>query len=834
MTPADLIGFALQPGPLALMAFLVLLVLISLLLLHHRRGFLAWTAPPALALLTAWGFLPEARRAVAMAAAALLVAAAIFGIPALRRVLVSRWVMKIIGPLLPKIGETERIALEAGTVWWDRDLFAGSVDWARFMAFDSGSLSSEERSFLEGPVNRLCGMLDEWTISREGDLPPEAWEFLKEHRFLGMIIPTEYGGLGFSALGHSAVVTRLASRSLTAAVTVMVPNSLGPAELILHYGTEAQKLHYLPLLARGEEVPCFALTGPEAGSDAASTKSVGVVCRGSWEGEEVLGMRLTWNKRYITLAPVATVLGLAFRLKDPDGLLGEREDLGMTCALIPTSIEGVEIGRRHDPLGIAFLNGPTTGENVFVPIGFIIGGREGAGQGWRMLMERLAAGRSISLPALSVAGAQLAARVTGAYATVREQFGLPIGRFEGIEEPLARIGGHTYLMNAARTLTAGAVDSGESPAVLSAVVKAYLTEGMRVAVNDAMDIVAGAGICRGPRNTLAMAYQALPIAITVEGANILTRSMIIFGQGAIRSHPFAQEEIRAVEAGDLGRFDRAFFGHVNAVFSNSARALVLGLTGGRVVRAAVDPRLRKYAGRISRMSSAFAVVADAAMATLGGSLKRKEKLTGRLADALAWLYLGTAAIKKFEDDGRKECDLALARWACRHALHRVQEALLGTLDNLPSRLASRVLRPIIFPRGAQFRAPSDRLGAAVARGLLDDGEARLGLTRDIFIPPPDEHGLGRLEAALDLTVPALEIKRKIAQASRGGLLPKGRPESLVDEAVESGAITAEEGELLRRAGRLRDEVIQVDSFGPGHGERIASLAGSGDEKGARR
>ncbi|HXI02633.1 MAG TPA: acyl-CoA dehydrogenase, partial [Candidatus Saccharimonadales bacterium] len=713
----------LWPGVAAAVSLILPLALL-LGLLYRRRAYLAWTSASALAVAIAWARGGLSVRALLGFAGALVALALITGLPPVRRLLISRWVMALLGPLLPRIGETERIALEAGTVWWDRDLFSGDIDWRKLMSFDPGTLSPTESAFLDGPVREVCGMLDEWEISRSGDLPPDVWRFLKDKKFLGMIIPEEYGGLGFSARAHSAVVTRLASRSLTAAVTVMVPNSLGPAELILHYGTPEQKSRYLPRLATGDEIPCFALTGPEAGSDAAATRSEGIVCRGVFEGREVLGMRLSWNKRYITLAPVATVIGLAFRLRDPDHLLGDREDLGITCALIPAALPGVETGERHDPLGIPFLNGPTFGTDVFVPLDVIIGGRAMAGQGWRMLMERLAAGRSISLPALSVAASQLATRVTGAYGTIREQFGLPIGRFEGIEEPLARIGGMTYLMSAAASLTAGAVDSGQSPAVLSAVVKAYLTEGMRSVVNDAMDIVAGAGICRGPRNTLALAYQALPIAITVEGANILTRSMIIFGQGSIRSHPFVQEEIRAVEARDVRRFDRAFFGHAGAFFSNATRALVLGLTGGRMAGGGVDPRVRSYAGRLSRMSAAFAVVADTAMATLGGALKRKEKITGRLADALAWLYLGTAALKRFHDEGCRASDLPYVRWASHLAIHRIQQALLGTLDNLPGRFVSRLLRPVIFPRGALSRPPSDGLGGSVARGLLDGGEAR--------------------------------------------------------------------------------------------------------------
>jgi acyl-CoA dehydrogenase len=744
----------------------------------------------------------------------LLVIALIVGVPAVRRRLVTRWLMRHARAMLPRMGDTERTALEAGTVWWDGDLFSGAPDWRKLLDFRARPLSDRERAFLDGPVQELCTMLDEWTIGQAGDLSPKIWDFMKRHRFFGMIIPPEYGGLGFSAIAQSAVVTKLASRSVTAAVTVMVPNSLGPAELLLRYGTEEQKRYYLPRLADGQEIPCFALTGPEAGSDAAATQSLGVVCRGTYEGREVLGMRLTWRKRYITLGPVATVIGLAFRLRDPERLLGGTEERGITCALVPSRLPGIEIGRRHDPMGIPFQNGPTSGHDVFVPVDFIIGGPAWAGQGWRMLMESLAAGRSISLPALSVGAAQLAARVVGAYATVREQFDTPIGRFEGIEEPLARIGGWTYLMSAARTLTAGAVDAGESPAVVSAIAKCYLTEGMRRVLSDAMDIRAGAGICRGPRNILVRAYIAAPIAITVEGANILTRSMIVYGQGAIRCHPYVREEMRALAEGDLGRFDRAIFGHLGFVLANAARAFVLGLTGARLARAPVRGPVAQHLRRLSRMSAAFALVSDAAMITLGGHLKRRETLSGRLADALAWLYLASASVKKFWDDGQPERDRPFLDWVCRYALYQIQTALGGLLDNLPPRLAARAVRWLVFPLGARYRRPSDALGAQVARALLEDRDERLRLTRDIYVPPPDEPGLGRLEAALDKVVDALAVETKIRDAARAARIDRAPGDALVDLALQAGVITEEDRRRVRLADEARDEVIQVDAFDP--------------------
>ena len=795
--------------------FLSIAALIALLaLLYRGRGFAAWTVGGALALLgwAATGVGPG--WLVALSALGLAALALVFGRPDLRQRLVTARLMPLVSALLPRLGETERIALEAGTVWWDGDLFSGAPDWKKLLAFEAQPLSSEERAFLDGPVEELCAMLDDWEVSQEGDLSPEVWSFLREHRFFGMIIPREHGGLGFSAIAHSAVVTKLASRSIAAAVTVMVPNSLGPAELLLHYGTEEQRRHYLPRLARGDEIPCFALTGPEAGSDAAATQSEGIVCRGKFRGEEVLGIRLHWRKRYITLGPVATVIGLAFKLRDPDRLIGDEEDLGITCALVPADLPGIEIGTRHDPLGVPFQNGPNEGRDVFVPLDSVIGGREMAGQGWRMLMESLAAGRSISLPALSVGGAQLAARVVSAYGMVREQFDTPIGRFEGVEEPLARIGGLTYLMSAARTLTAGAVDAGEKPAVLSAVVKAYLTEGMRAVVNDAMDIRAGAAICRGPRNILARAHMAAPIGITVEGSNILTRSMIIYGQGAIRCHPFALEEIQAAADDDLQRLDRAFFGHVGFVFSSAVRALVLGLTDGRIARSPVGGPAAPWFGRVTRASAAFALVSDACMATLGGKLKRREKITGRLADALAWMYLASATLKRFCDEDQPRHARPFVDWACTHALFECQQALAGVLDNLPNRPAAWALRPLVFPTGRRRRPPTDAQGAAVARALLDDSESREALTRDIYRPSAEEPGLGRLEAALAKAVAALAVEAKIREAVRSGELDHAPGTDLADRALEAGVIDAEQHKRLLEATEARDEVIQVDAFDP--------------------
>ena len=803
-------------------ALLVLAGLGFVALLYAGRGYWAWVSALGLVLAAWWQAGVQSPAAFMTTAGLVIAAALVFGLPAIRRPLISAPVMGLVRSLLPSMGDTERIALEAGTVWWDGDLFSGNPDWRKLLDFTPRALSERERAFLDGPTEELCRMVDDWRIAQDRDLSPEVWDFLKRQRFFGMIVPEEYGGLGFSAIGHSAVIAKVSSRSVTAAVTVMVPNSLGPAELLLHYGTDEQKQYYLPRLARGEEVPCFALTEPHAGSDAASTRSTGVVCRGTYEGKEVLGIRLNWQKRYITLAPVATVIGLAFRLFDPDGHLGGEEDLGITCALIPRDVPGIQIGDRHDPMGVPFQNGPITGADVFVPVDFVIGGQDGVGQGWKMLMDSLAAGRSISLPALSVAAVELAARTTGAYATIREQFNLPIGRFEGVEEPLARIAGHAYLMNAARVLTCAAVDAGEKPAVLSAVVKAYLTEGMRSTVIDAMDIMAGAAICSGPRNILSRVYVSAPIGITVEGANILTRSLIIFGQGSIRCHPFVHDEMQSVQADDLKGFDRAFFGHLGFVYRNAMRAVLLALTGGKLAPVPTGGPMAGYFRVLTRYSAAFALITDVALATLGGALKRREKISGRLADALAWLYLASATLKRFHDDGRPAHDLPFLKWSCDLALWNIQEALRGVLDNLPNRLAAAMAQFLIFPLGARRRPPADGLGAEVARCLLDGNEARLRLSADIFVPGPDEDGLGRLEETLRLVIAARDAQGKVRDAVKAEKLEPAPESTLGERALAAGIIDAQERTRLEAAEEARDAVIQVDAFDP---ETYAGLKG---------
>jgi acyl-CoA dehydrogenase len=741
----------------------------------------------------------------------------------LRRMLISNRILPLLRKALPPMSQTEKEALDAGTVWWDGELFSGRPDWRKLHDIQLPKLSEEEQAFLDGPVEELCRMLDDWHITEERrDLPPEVWQFIRGNRFFSMIIPKKYGGLEFSALAHSSVVMKVASRSVSAAVTVMVPNSLGPAELLLHYGTEEQKDYYLPRLAQGLEVPCFALTGPEAGSDAASIPDKGVVCKGEFEGEEIIGIRLNWDKRYITLGPVATVLGLAFRLYDPDHLIGPVKDIGITCALIPTDTPGVTIGNRHAPLSMAFMNGPNQGKDVFIPMDWVIGGQARVGQGWRMLMECLAAGRSISLPALSVGAGKLTSRATGAYSRVRKQFNMPIGMFEGVEEPLARIAANTYLMDAARVMTAGAVDLGEKPSVISAIAKYNMTERMRKVVNDAMDVQGGSGICMGPRNYLARVYQSLPISITVEGANILTRSMIIFGQGAIRCHPFILKEMEAAQNDNRARgeydFDMALFAHIGFTISNAARAFWLGLTGARLQPTPKSGPESYYYQQATRMSAAFALVADVAMLTLGGELKRKEKFSGRLADMLSQLYLISACLKRFHDDGSPAEDLPLLQLACDDALYQMQESLRGLLRNLSMRPLAGVLRLLIMPWGKSYHLPVDRLGHQAASLLLSPSAARDRLTQGIFVPVGDDEALGRLEAALEKVIAAEPVERTLRSAVKSGKLTKSREDELVERGLAAGIIEPHEAEQLRAAIAARREVIKVDDFSPNYWE----------------
>lgn len=739
-------------------------------------------------------------------------------LPFLRQKLFTNHLFNLYRKMMPTMSSTEKEALEAGTVWWDGELFSGKPDWSKLLSNPQPQLSNKEKAFVDGPAEELCSMLNDWQITEElHDLPNEVWDFIKEKGFFGMIIPEKFGGLGFSPLAHSAVVMKIASRSTSAAVTVMVPNSLGPAELLLRYGTEEQKNHYLPRLARGEEIPCFALTGPDSGSDAASMPDTGIVCKGSFKGKRnVLGIRLNWEKRYITLGPKATVLGLAFKLFDPEHLLGNKDDIGITLALIPTDTKGITIGNRHFPLNATFQVGPNWGKDVFIPIDWIIGGSERAGDGWRMLMDCLAEGRSISLPALSAGTSKLSSRVIGSYARIRKQFKMPIGRFEGVEEALARIGGYTYMIDSARVMTAGALNQGEQPSVISAIVKYHLTELARKVINDAMDIQGGAAICMGPRNLLARIYQSIPISITVEGANILTRSMIIFGQGAIRCHPFLQQEMKAVKDDHHERgakaFDKAIIGHIGFIISNAARSLLLGLTGSRVAMVPGSPQVKSYFRHLTRMSAAFAFVADITMIVLGGALKRKEKISARLADILSHLYLASTILKNFEDQGSPEEDLPFVHWSCQYSLHTIHESFDGLFKNFPNRYIAMLLRLIVFPSGQSYPLPDDKLGHDIATLLLSPSHARDRLTKGIYIPSTVEEQLGLLEDALKKVVAAEPAEKKIDQAIRSGILKRSANGKEIEEALITKVINKKEASLINEAISARKEVVRVDDF----------------------
>ncbi len=744
--------------------------------------------------------------------------AAVLNVASLRKPLLTAPAFKFFKSVLPEMSETERAALDAGTVWWEGDLFSGRPDWHRLAALPRPRLSDEEQAFLDGPVEALCGMLDDWQIVHEdADLSPEAWAFIKKNKFFGMIIPKQYGGLEFSAVAHSAVLAKVASAGgTTASSIVAVPNSLGPAELLLHYGTEEQKDYYLPRLATGEEIPCFGLTSPYAGSDAGSIPDMGVVCEGTWKGKKTLGMRLTFDKRYITLAPVATVIGLAFKLYDPDHLLGEQDDLGITCALVPRDTQGVEIGKRHYPLAAPFMNGPIRGKDVFVPLDTIIGGQQNAGRGWRMLMEVLSVGRGISLPSGSSGGASQAAFATGAYARVRKQFNVSIGEFEGIQEAMARIGARAYACDSVRQISALAVDLGEKPSVSSGIAKMHVTDLSRLVAIDAMDVHSGKAVCIGPKNIIANGYQSAPVAITVEGANILTRSMMIYGQGAIRCHPYVLREMDAVADDDsqrgLDNFDTAFMGHLGHIGSAKARSFVLGLTGARLASAPVSGPTAIYYKRLARYSANLALLSDVAMALLGGKLKFRESISARLGDVLSALFIGSAVLKRYQDDGRPEEDLPLVQWMLDDLCHGIENRLDGVLNHLPMRPAMWALRVVIFPLGRRARSASDDNNRAVAKLMMTPGASLDRLAHAVYQPQDVKHPLGVLRKALTAVIETEKLEYKLVKAYKDGDLKHPHPRERIDEARAAGLISAEEAKILIETWDLVAEVVEVDEF----------------------
>jgi len=756
----------------------------------------------------AWGWI------VALLPGAIL---ALLVIPPVRRLLLAAPVYDAVRAILPRVSRTEQEALDAGTVGWDAELFSGRPRWDRLLTVRKPTLTPEEQAFLDGPVEKLCAMIDDWDIRHNrADLPPAVWSFLKEAGFLGMLIGKEHGGLGFSAQAQSMVVSKIASRSVSVAITVMVPNSLGPGELLEKYGTPAQKQKYLTRLARGQEIPCFALTGPHAGSDAASMRDVGVVTYDMYEGKKTLGVKLSWDKRYITLAPVATLLGLAFHLHDPEHLLGDREHVGITLALVPAGFKGVEIGRRHYPARAAFMNGPTRGRNVFIPIDFLIGGADCAGQGWRMLMECLSTGRAISLPAIGTTSIKQALRTSSAYARIRRQFGIPVGLMEGVAAPLSRMVKSAYAFEAARALTASMVDEGQRPAVISALLKYRTTEAMRERINDAMDIQGGRAVQDGPGNYLFSGYSNTPVAITVEGANILTRTLITFAQGALRAHPYLYAEIEAAQSPDrkagIGAFDAAFGGHVSYMLRNIVGSFLHAVSLGALASSPVEHEMARWYRQLARYAQSFALVGDWTVAFLGGDLKRKQMLSGRMADILSDLYLLSAVLKRYEDDGRLEEDRPIVDAVARDCIHALEQSFAAVFANFPNAVLRNLMRVLVFPLGRHARPSSDRESYRLARAVLRPGTFRDRLTPGLYVSMDPKDVTGVLEDALVKVTRAEEVETKFVRAVKKGVIERRLDRDAITDAVEAGVLTEAEAATLRLADQATDRAIRVDDF----------------------
>jgi acyl-CoA dehydrogenase len=801
------------------MTWLLLLTLlaISLACAFYGTSLLMWTVATAtgIVILASTGSVPVFSLAVIVVIFALI--AIPLNVTPWRQQLISAPFLKQFRRMLPEISETEQVALDAGTIGWEGELFAGRPNWKLLKKQPYLALTVEEQAFLDGPVEELCHMLNSWEITHnDADLNPETWAFLKSNRFFGLIIPKEYGGLGFSAMAHRAVLQKISSVCAVAASTVAVPNSLGPGELLLHYGTEEQKNHFLPRLAHGKDIPCFGLTGPTAGSDATSIPDHGIICREKYKGEEILGIRLNFDKRYITLAPSATIIGIAFRMYDPDGLLGDKEDFGISLALVPRNSKGMEIGRRHMPLNLPFQNGPIRGKDVFVPLDSLIGGIEMAGQGWRMLVECLSVGRAISLPSTSTGGTKMGALATGAYSRIRKQFNMPIGRFEGIEAALARIAGNTYATSALSRMTATAVDLGEKPAVPSAIAKYHTTEMAREVIRDAMDVHGGKGVILGPRNYLGRGWEGIPVSITVEGANIMTRSLMIFGQGAIRCHPYVLKEMEAARLENaserIDRFDDLLFSHVGYSIRNAAKSLILGLSFGKFAIVPHDRKTAKYYKKLARYSASLAFVSDIAMLTLGGKLKQKEHISARLGDVLSHLYICSAMLKRYESEGRPAADQAILAWAFHHAIYKIQIALRLVIDNFPNRYLRSLLRFVVFPFGRREKEPGDRLTHKVAQLLLAPSDTRDRLTNGVFKSDSSAHPICLMEQALPQVIHAEPLERKLLKALKHGEIAGITWDEQVRDALDKSILTREEADILVQVRDLVSEIIAVDDF----------------------
>lgn len=794
------------------LATILAIIILSWVLLYHRVRLIIWTVSLAIVLLV-FSFLPTSTITLSICWVIFAVIAISFNITPLRKLLITGHIFKLYKKIMPNMSGTEKEALDAGTITWEADVFSGKPDWYQLLNVPTAKLTSEEHAFIDGPLNTLCAMIDDWDITHHRlDLTPEIWTFIKEQGFFSFIIPKAYGGLEFSPYAISRILIKLYGLSVSLASTVGVPNSLGPGELLLSYGTEQQKNYYLPRLAKGEEVPCFALTGIAAGSDASALSDIGIVCKGEFKGKEVVGIMLNFNKRYITLAPIATLIGLAFKLRDPDHLIGEVDDYGITCALLPRDIAGMEIGRRHYPVNQAFMNGPLEGHDVFIPIDYIIGGKEMAGKGWRMLMECLAAGRAVTLPSSGVGAGVMCTHATGAYARVRKQFNLPIGKFEGVEEVMAMIGGKTYMIDAALQLTLNYLNQGKKSAVAAAIVKYHVTEGSRDIVNGAMDIHGGKGIQMGPSNYLARGYEGQPVGITVEGANILTRSLIIYGQGAIRCHPYVLAEITAAQDNNLPKFDKAITKHIGYVFSNLARTLWLSLSNARFVRTPTHGPSKRYYQILTRYSAALALFSDVAMFKLGGALKRKEKLSARLGDVLSYLYMGSAVLKRYRDEGHQPEDAALMHWASRELIYQAQEAFHNLIRNFPGKFLPFILRLLIFPFGRLYSNPHDKFGAVIAEIMMQPSATRDRLTAGAYMPDDETHNMGLLKVALEKVVASEPLTKKIHQAYKQKLIEGDTVAERINAALDKGIINQEEANEMHEVERLTFAVIKVDDF----------------------
>jgi len=802
------------------MSFLALfgmLILVTLITAYLRTSLKTWTlAAAAVLLLSIWltdsGFWAGFFILLLYAVPALFL-----NLKSVRQQYFSRSFLAFYRKALPRLSETERVALEAGTVHWDAELFSGKPNFKRLHSMKKPELTSEEKAYIDGPVQQLCSMMDEHEFCHvKGDMPKEVWDFITNEKFFAIIIPKEYGGLGFSALAHSYILQKVASRSAIAGATVAVPNSLGPAELLLQYGTDEQRNHYLPRLAAGKEIPCFGLTSPTAGSDATSIADTGVVCKKTIDGKEVLGIKLNFDKRYITLAPVATVVGLAFQMTDPDHLLGDKEQLGITLALVPSKTPGMDIGRRHLPLDVPFMNGPIRGKDVFVTMDTIIGGEKMIGHGWRMLSEVLAIGRSISLPSSSTGGAKMVAYATGAYARIRKQFNLPIGRFEGIEEALCRIAGKTYSCAAVSTMTAAAVDRGERPSVPSAIAKMHTTDMARSIISDAMDIHGGKGIIMGPNNYLGRAWMGAPIWITVEGANILTRSLIIFGQGAIRCHPYVLKEMEAANLPDeeqaVIEFDHLLFKHIGYSFQNAVRSFFQGLGTWRLEPGPGDKFTKQFYSKITRYSASFGFAADVAMLTLGGSLKKRESTSARLGDVLSHLYMASAVLKRYLDQGEQSADQPIVAWAMHHHFYEIEQALKLLSYNFPSKAVGFFLRRIIFPLGSHELPPGDRLGHKAASLLLSPNETRERLCDGIDKQVSEHHLVAKMNQLLAKVIENEPLERRVLKAVKNAEIDAIDHQQQLEQALERDIINKSEYDTLTELRQQVAAIVAVDDF----------------------